>query len=99
MTKSISKQIGDKEALWLFRAKLLKLYEEFEAKVETLCQQHDISINFWYSPSNIPQPKFRIGKVMLDADTLYSEDEFSLLFSPEVPWSKKVIKRSPHQIR
>jgi hypothetical protein len=36
---------------------------------------------------------------MLDADTLYSEDEFSLLFSPEIPWSKKIIKRSPHQIR
>ena len=99
MTKSISKQIGDKEALWLFRAKLLKLYDEFEAKVETLCQQHNISINFWYSPSNIPQPKFRIGKAMLDADTLYNEDEFSLLFSPEIPWSKKVIKRSPHQLR
>jgi hypothetical protein len=67
----------------------MKLYEEFESKLETLCQQYDAKINLWYSPSKIPQPKFKCGRVTIDADTLYDDEEFSRRFSPKLDWSKK----------
>jgi len=41
--------------------------------VEALCEKHKVEINFWYSPSKIPQPKFIIDGVGLDADELYDE--------------------------
>ena len=87
--KPLRKRIRDKERLWVFRARLMRLYEEFEAKLEALCQQHGVEINFWYSPSRIPQPKFVFGKVAVDADTLYNEEEFSLLFTPKVDRDKR----------
>lgn len=89
MVKSISKRIRNKKRLWIFRAKLMKLYEQFEAKMEALCQQHGVEINLWYSPSKIPQPKFVFGRVGLSTDTLYDEEEFSLLFSSKTAWEKK----------
>ena len=89
MIRPLRKRIGNKERLWMFRAKLMRLYEEFETKLEELCQQNGVEINLWYSPSKIPQPKFFFGKVGLSADTLYDEDEFSLLFSPKAAWKKK----------
>jgi len=41
--------------------------------MEALCEKHKVEINFWYSPSKIPQPKFIIDGVGLDADELYDE--------------------------
>ena len=75
----------------MFRAKLLQLYDEFECKLEALCHEYKVEINLWYSPSNIPQPKFQFGRVVLDADTLYNEDDFNLLFSPKGVFNKKQI--------
>lgn len=94
--RPLSERIRRRERLWVFRAKLMRLYEEFEAKLEALCHQHGVKINLWYSPSRIPQPKFLIGRVEVDADTLYDEEEFSLLFPRKTVWDKRQnsIKRS-----
>jgi hypothetical protein len=83
--KSLVKRIKNKEKLWMFRAQLLQLYRSFEAQVEALCQRTGVEINFWYSPSYIPQPKFIFDRVGLDADTLYHEDEFNR-FAPKITW-------------
>lgn len=82
--RPLRKRMGNAERLWVFRANLMRLYEEFEAKLEALSQKHGVEINLWYSPSRIPQPKFLIGRIEVDADTIYDEDEFSLLFSPKI---------------
>ena len=87
--RPISKRVKNKERLWVFRAKLMRLYEEFEAEVEALCREQGVEINFWYSPSKIPQPKFVFGRAAITADTLYDEEQFSLLFSPKSIWDKK----------
>ena len=67
----------------MFRSKLMRLYKELEDNLEVLCKDYKVEINCWYNPSTIPQPKFMFGKVVIDADTLYDEDEFNLLFSPK----------------
>jgi hypothetical protein len=85
----MSKKIKNKERLWVFRAKLMRLYEEFEAEVEALCREQEVEVNFWYSPSTIPQPKFVFDKAAISADTLYDEDKFSLLFSPKITLNQK----------
>ena len=81
----------------MFRAKYMRLYDEFEDKLEGLCQEYGVKINCWYSPSKIPQPKFLFGKVALDADTLYNEEEFCLLFSPKAVLNQRhiSIERNP----
>ena len=82
--RPLSRRIRNKERLWIFRSKLVKLYDDFEAKLEDLCKEHKVEINLWYSPSKIPQPKFRFGSTVIDADMLYNDDEFSLIFSPKI---------------
>jgi hypothetical protein len=84
--KSLAKRIKNKEAFWMFRAQLKQLYLEFEAQVEALCQRTSVELEEWYSPSYIPQPKFVFNSIALDADMLYDEEEFHLLFAPKIPW-------------
>lgn len=76
--------IRNKKRLWIFRAELARLYEEFEAKLEALCKEHGVEINSWYSPSKISQPNFMFEGVTVSADTLYDEEKFSLLYSPNI---------------
>ena len=87
--RSISKRVRNKERLWVFRAKLMRLYEEFEAEVEALCREQGVEVNFWYSPSAIPQPKFVFDRATISADTLYDEEKFRLLFSPKITVNQK----------
>ena len=75
MVRQIKRRIKKKEKLWNFRAQFIRLYEEHEAKIEKLCEEYGTEVNFWYSPSRIPQPKFFFGNVGVSADTLYSEEE------------------------
>ncbi len=82
------KRIRNKERLWVFRAELAKLYDEHEAKLEALSKKHGVEINFWYNPSKIPQPTFMIEGVTLNADTLYDEKEFTLMYSPNIIMNK-----------
>jgi len=76
-------KVKNREKLWTFREKLMKCYQRFESDVETLCQEYDVKVNMWYEPSNIPQPKFVFEKITLEADTLYDEEVFGILFPPE----------------
>ena len=85
--KSLTKRVKNKEAFWIFRAQLKQLYLDFEAQVEALCHQTGVELEEWYTPSCIPQPKFVFNSIALDADMLYDEDEFNLLFAPKIPWS------------
>ena len=80
-----AKRIKNKEKLWVFRDELAKLYEESETKLEALCKEHGVEINYWHSPSKIPQPTFVIEGIGVNADTLYDEEAFSLLYSPKSP--------------
>jgi len=67
-----------------FKEELLKLYYKFKMNVETVCEKHGAEINYWYSPSSIPQPKFVINGVGFDADQLVNEqDSLTKLFSKE----------------
>jgi hypothetical protein len=93
MVKQSKRRVMKKEKLWNFRAQFIKLYDEYESKLEKLCEEHGAEINFWYSPSRIPQPKFFFGNLGISADTLYSEEEFSLLFSPNITLNKKKGKK------
>ena len=88
MVLPLRRRIKNKERLWTFRAKLMRLYEEFEVKLERLCKEFNVENNCWYTPSKVPQPKFVFDRVGLSADTLYDEEEFSLLFSPKTTWEK-----------
>ena len=53
-----------------FQEELITLYSSFEGNVEALCKKHDVQLQFWYSPSMIPQPKFIIDGVGFDADEI-----------------------------
>jgi len=67
-----------------FKEELLKLYYKFKMDVEAVCEKHGAEINYWYSPSSIPQPKFVINGFGFDADQLFNEeDSLTKLFSKE----------------
>ncbi len=57
-----------------FQEELIKLYSSFEGDVEALCKKHGVQLQFWYSPSMIPQPKFIIDSVGFDADEILEKD-------------------------
>jgi len=73
LARTRGKGVEDRGKTRDFREGLIQLYKRFKADVEALCEKHKVEINFWYSPSKIPQPKFIIDGVGLDADELYDE--------------------------
>lgn len=83
MIRQIKMRKRKKEKLLDFRLQLIKIYEELKKKIEELCEEYGVEINFWYNPSKIPQPKFFFGKLGISADTLYNEENFNLLCSPK----------------
>jgi hypothetical protein len=68
-----NRKVKEGEKVHAFQKSLLQLYQKFEADVEALCKKHEVQISCWYSPSTIPQPKFIIDGVTLDADDLYNQ--------------------------
>jgi len=62
-----------------FREEFLELHCEYRRLLEELCERSGVKIAFWYSPSNVAQPQFTINKVVVNADELLDEDEFSFL--------------------
>jgi len=77
MLRARDKKVKGGEKVRAFQEALFQLYQKFEADVDALCKKQDIKINCWYSPSTIPQPKFVIDGVTLDADYLYNQKETS----------------------
>jgi len=90
MLQTQNVRIRDKEKLHAFQLELVQLYRKFETDVEMLCKKHGMTVNCWYSPSTIPQPKFILNGVGFDADELYNEIEVTL--PPDK--RKKVMKRT-----
>ena len=67
-----------------FKEELLVSYHKFKKDIEALCKKHGAEINYWYSPSSIPQPKFVINGFGFDADQLFNEENsLAKLFSRE----------------
>ena len=93
MSRTHKKGVEDREKTRAFREELIQLYKGFKGDVEALCEKHGVKINFWYSPSKIPQPKFIIDGVGFDADELYDEKEFETLANQ----AKEAVKRTKNQ--
>jgi hypothetical protein len=74
-----NRKVKEGEKAHAFQKSLLQLYQKFEVDVEALCKKHEVQISCWYSPSAIPQPKFIVDGVTLDADDLYEQKEPSKL--------------------
>ena len=85
MLRARNRKVKKGEKVYAFQESLLQLYQKFEADVNALCKKHEVKINCWYSPSTIPQPKFIINGVTLDADYLYDQKE------PTKPIKQKTI--------
>jgi hypothetical protein len=95
MLQTQNVRIKDKEKLHAFQVELIQLYRKFEADVETLCKKRGLTINCWYSPSTIPQPKFILNGVGFDADELYNGIEVTTPLHER----KKVMKRTKGEQR
>ena len=93
MARIHKKGVEDREKTRAFREELIQLYRGFRGDVEALCEKHGVKINYWYSPSKIPEPKFIIDGVGFDADELYDEKEFETLANQ----AKEAVKRTKNQ--
>jgi len=79
MVRARRKIVRDPEKVYSFREELVGLYHTFKADVEALCKKHEVKINYWYSPSEISQPKFVIDNVGFTADEFFNEKELTIL--------------------
>lgn len=79
-----------------FREEVIQLYQRFEDDVAALCSKHGVKVGLWYSPSSIPQPRFVIDGVVVDADKLYDEEEFRLLATSFLANKRPTLQRYRH---
>jgi len=84
-----------RDKLLAFQEELIKLYSSFEGDVEALCKKHSVQLQFWYSPSMIPQPKFIIEGVGFDADEIL---EKNFVLPPEIE-NKENVKSGRYKKR
>jgi hypothetical protein len=56
---------------------LMSIYKRFEEDLVTVSRKYGFEINMWYSPSKIPQPNFKAGRLLLDMDEIYDQRSFS----------------------
>jgi len=75
----------DAEKLARFRVEVMELYRKFEEDLVRVSRKFGFEINMWYSPSRIPQPNFRAGRLFLDVDQLYHDQDFRELISQHYP--------------
>ncbi len=78
LKNSSSLDIND---LTRFRTEVIELYKKFEDDLTSIGRRFGFEINMWYSPSKIPQPNFRVGKIAVDMDKLYSNHDFKELIN------------------
>jgi hypothetical protein len=62
-----------------FRNELNCVYKRFEEDLVTVSRKYGFEINMWYSPSKIPQPNFKAGRLLLDMDEMYDQHGVSEL--------------------
>lgn len=65
------------ETLTAFRGELIQLYTRLWENILALAERHGAEVVLWYSPSRIPQPRFVLGRIALDADSLLNDQEFN----------------------
>ena len=75
----------DAEALARFRTEVMEVYKRFEEDLAVVSKKYGFEINMWYSPSKIPQPNFKAGRLLLDVDQLYHDRDFQELISEHYP--------------
>ena len=78
MLRARNKKAKNPQRVDSFKKELVEVYHRFKTDVESVCERHGAEINYWYSPSGIPQPKFIIDGVSFDADQLLNEKEGTL---------------------
>jgi len=81
MVRARRKRVKNPEKVYSFREELVQLYQTHKIDIETLCKKHGATVNHWYSPSAIFQPKFIIDDVEFTADELCNEKELRILAS------------------
>lgn len=67
--------------LTCFRTEVIELYKKFEDDLISVSRRFGFEINMWYSPSKIPQPNFKVGRIVVDMDKLYSNHDFKELIN------------------
>ena len=70
-----NKRVKNTDKLHSFQKEIVQLYRIFRKNVEDLCKKYGAEINYWYTPSEIPQPKFIMDGVGFAADQLVNEAE------------------------
>lgn len=66
-----------RETLTAFRRELMQHYTRFRGDVLALSERHGAEAVSWSSPSRIPQHKFVLGRIAIDADYLINDQEFN----------------------
>lgn len=81
MVRARRKRVKNPDKVYSFREELVQLYHKLKVDIEVLCKKHGATVNYWYSPSTIFQPKFIIDDVEFTADELCNEKELRILTS------------------
>ena len=81
MVRARRKRVKNPDKVYSFRGELVQLYHKLKVDIEALCKKHGATVNYWYSPSTIFQPKFIIDDVEFTADELCNEKELRILAS------------------
>jgi len=81
MVRARRKRVKNPDRVYSFREELVQLYQKLKVDIEALCKKHGATVNYWYSPSTIFQPKFIIDDVEFTADELCNEKELRILAS------------------
>jgi hypothetical protein len=81
MVRARRKRVKNPDKVYSFREELVQLYHKLKVDIEALCKKHGATVNYWYSPSSIFQPKFIIDDVEFTADELCNEKELRILAS------------------
>jgi len=79
MVQAGRKIFRNPDKVYLFREEFLQLYSAFKVSIEALCKKYDVRIDYWYSPSEIPQPKLVIETASFTADELHMEKELLVM--------------------
>ena len=85
--------------LTCFRTEIIELYKKFEDDLTSVGRRFGFEINMWYSPSKIPQPNFKVGRIVVDMDKLYSNHDFKELINENYlsPTTKYVEKENARE--
>lgn len=74
------------------------LYRKFEEDLVEVSRRYGFEINMWYSPSKIPQPNFKAGRLLLDIDQLYHDHDFQELVSQHYPLWNAIYSNAEKEI-